>query len=82
MAKQEEVKPDHLSLQKTDQPVLVTSDEILEHYSEEFKEKYIQYDSQAARDLSLQIEKNCTLETFPKLEVEILLLMFMEKMVK
>ena len=64
-------KPDFLSLQKaltlykTDQLVLVTSDEILEDYSEEFKTKYIQDDSQIARDLSLQIEKNCTLETLP-----------------
>ena len=66
MAKQEEVKPDHLSLQKTDQPVLVTSDEMLGYYSEEFKTKYIQDDSQIARNLSLQIVKNCTLETFPK----------------
>ena len=67
MAKQEEVKPDHLSLQKTDQPVLVTGDEILEkYYSEEFKTKYSQDDSQITRNLSLQIEKNCTLETFPK----------------
>ena len=67
MAKQEEVKPDHLSLQKSDQPVLVTGDKILEkYYSEEFKTKYSQDNSQIARDLSLQIEKNCTLETFPK----------------
>ena len=66
MAKQEEVKPNHLSLQKTDKPVLVTSDEILEDYSENFERKYSQDDSQIARDLSLQIVKDCTPKTFPR----------------
>ena len=74
MAKQEEVKPDHLSLQKSDKPVLVTNDKILKKYhSEEFKIKYSQDDSQIARNLSLQIEKNCTLETFPKLNRNIII---------
>ena len=66
MAKQEEVKPNPLSLQKTDQPVFVTSDYFLEDYSEEFKTKYIQDNSQIARDLSLQIVKDCTPKTFPR----------------
>ena len=66
MAKQEEVKPDHLSLQKSNQLVFVTSDEMLEDYSEGFERKYSQDDSQIARDLSLQIEKNCTFETLPE----------------
>ena len=79
MTKQEEAKPNHLSLQKastsykTDQPVLVTGDEALEDYSEEFKTKYIQDDSQIARDLSLQVQTNCTLETFPKLNRNIII---------
>ena len=65
-------KPDSLSLQKrqihinTDQLILVTGDEILEDHSEGFERKYSQDDSQIARDLSLQIVKDCTLETFPK----------------
>ena len=66
MAKQEEVKPNPLSLQKSDQPVFVTGDEMLKDYSEGFERKYSQDNSQIARDLSLQIEKNCTLETLPK----------------
>ena len=74
MAKQEEVKPNPFSLQKTDQPVLVTSNKFLKKYhSKEFKTKYSQDDSQIARDLSLQIEKNCTLETFPKLNRNIII---------
>ena len=67
MAKQEEAaKLNPLSLQKTSKPILVTNDEFLKKcYSEEFKTKYSQDDSQEDRDLSLQIEKKCTLETFP-----------------
>ena len=66
MAKQEEVKPNPLSLQKTNQPVFVTSDKMLEDYSEGFERKYSQDNSQIARDLSLRIKKNCTLETLPE----------------
>ena len=66
MAKQEEVKPNPLSLQKSYQPVLVTGDNLLKDYSEGFERKYSQDDNQKARDLSLQIKKNCTLKTFPE----------------
>ena len=65
MAKQEEVKPNPLSLQKTNQPVLVTGNKILENYSEEFKIKYMQRVGQKARVLSLQIRTSCTSKAFP-----------------
>ena len=79
MAKQEEAKPNPLSLQKaltsykTDQLVLVTSDKFLKDYSEDFETKYSQYDSWDIRDLSLQVQTNCTLETFPKLNRNIII---------
>ena len=66
MAKQEAVKSNSLSLQKTDQPILVTSDRFLKkYYSEDFETKYSQDDGWDAKALYLKIQTNCTLETLP-----------------